>query len=377
MTQKLQFNSPHADQSLPLITHVCKHFYPVYGGLERFVHQLITSTRSGYRHQVVCYNDDLDGNRNHLEPATVWDGIPIFRVPCFKAGWFHTAWLPAQVLNGSDLIHVHSMDLLLDQVICRFSAKPIVASTHGLIFHHQKHMAIKTAYLKLVSMVRGNNPDIILASGQTDFDFSSRFFPAIPVQLIPNPVQFPSSLPDTLPGDRQGVISLFRFQKNKAPETVLSVYHELRKAGYSEPLMLVLSGETTPITGWLHYHHHVLSQLDVTVRISISEDEKWRLLTLSSWLIHPSGYEGFGYTVAEGLIAGCQVLVSPAVYRNFETIGAPYIRQADFGQADEVARLIIIRSSTKEYPRFSGYTGWHWDQRSHEFSAIYQKYTQS
>ncbi|NUQ81090.1 MAG: glycosyltransferase family 4 protein [Bacteroidetes bacterium] len=375
MNHNPQLNSSAEKPSLPLITHVCKHFYPVYGGLERFVHQLIRHTSSGFRHQVICYNDDLDGHRNRLESATVWDGIPIFRVPCLKAGWLHAAWLPARVLNESDLIHVHSMDLLLDQVIRRFSDKPMVASTHGLIFHHSRFTLLKSAYLTLSGLIRGNNPDTILASGQTDFDKCRRFFPSVPVELIPNPVQYPSSLPEPDPMDRKGVIALFRFQKNKAPDTVLSVYQSLREIGFTGPLTLVLSGDGTAISRWAYRHRFFLHTAEITLLVSIPEEEKWEKLSQSEWMIHPSEYEGFGYTIAEGLIAGCRVLVSELVYRNFGEVGPPYIQAVSFGQPQRVAAL-IAGSTNSTIPRFKGYTGWHWVQRSHEFSAIYRKYTQ-
>jgi len=60
-------------------------------------------------------------------------------------------------------------------------------------------------------------------------------------------------------------------------------------------------------------HHLVpgIKHAEVEFHEKLPEEEKWRILSTATVLVHPSIFEGFGIPIAEGLYAGCTVLAQP------------------------------------------------------------------
>lgn len=50
---------------------------------------------------------------------------------------------------------------------------------------------------------------------------------------------------------------------------------------------------------------------EITLLENVSEESKWDYLSKAKVVVHPSDFEGFGIPVAEGLYAGCRVIVHP------------------------------------------------------------------
>lgn len=366
--------------SKPLkIVHFTKHFYPVWGGLERFVHGLITHTTSGFNHEIWCYNDDLAGNQNKLDRKFFYEGIPVHRVNCKKAGWFHYGSFPIESVQSADIIHVHNMDVLLDQVLFllfRLNFKtPVVVSTHGLIFHHEKGKVVKNLYLNLANRVRKSQIKLVLASGTQDYEWLKNNSPFLPVTLFPNPLNIAGEnlFPDKK--DSTGILFISRAQQSKRIDLVFHLFSELRHKGFSDPLTLILSGSDFEVTALLATYGNQISEAAIEIRTNITETEKWALLKDRKLYLNPSLYEGFGYSIFEALVSNCLTLVTSEVFRNFAGYQFPNLFLAtDFSDLKETAQKLIWLNKqhvTLAEKNFRPPVSLIWKDRKQELERLY------
>lgn len=361
------------------IVHFTKHFFPVWGGLERFVHGLIANTSERFNHEIWCYNDDLARNKNKLDPDFFFDEIPVHRVKCLKKGWLHSGNFPVESVQGADIIHVHNMDILLDRVLwLLFINKikiPVVVSTHGLIFHHDSGLFLKSHYLKLANQIRKNRINLVLASGNQDFQWLKNHSSNLPVELFPNPLNVSKELlfPDKT--SARGVLFISRAQQSKRIDIVFHLFTELRKQGFQEDLTLILSGSENEIQSIVKQHHDEINSSQIEVRINVSETEKWELLRQRKLYLNPSLYEGFGYSIFEALISNCITLVTREVFSNFVCYGFPNLFAADnFFDLPETAKMLIqLNKNQISLPgsAFKPEISLIWSDRKHELERFY------
>lgn len=361
------------------IIHFTKHFFPVWGGLERFVHGLITHTSDKFNHEIWCYNDDLAGHKNKLDSAFFYDGIPVHRVKCLKKGWLHSGNFPLESVQSADIIHVHNMDILLDQVLfllLKHKLKiPVVVSTHGLIFHHENGIFFKTHYLKLANRLRKNQIALVLASGNQDLEWLKNQSSFLPVTLFPNPLNVSQDVlfPDKT--NSSGVLFISRAQQSKRIDVVFHLYTELRNQGYSDELTLILSGSETEINTIVKQHTDEIKTGNIEVRINVSETEKWDLLKVRKLYLNPSLYEGFGYSIFEALISNCLTLVTGEVFCNFVCYGFPNLFAAkDFYNLPKTAKMLIQLNEQKvslPESNFQPAVSLIWKDRKHELERLY------
>jgi len=333
------------------IVHVTKHFYPVWGGLERFIHGLITHLPE-FNHRIICYNDDLSGNRNALPAYFCYDGIEIYRIHCFKAAWFHTGFLKPGLFRTADLVHVHNMDLLLDLVlgVLAFQTRkiPVVTSTHGLVFHHAEGRVIKSAYLSLASKIRNNRINLVLATGRQDFEYLKTSVRQNRLNLFPNPLNIPDSRLFPEKSQAAGVLFISRLQASKRIDLVMNIFSRLKEKGYTEPLTLILSGNDLDVDTFFRSHKKIITEIKPEILINIDEEQKWRILAARKVFLNPSLWEGFGYSIFEALISNCITLVSPGVFSNFADYGFKNLHTVQhFDDTPGVAGKIMELCSTE------------------------------
>lgn len=366
------------------IVHVTKHFYPVWGGLERFIHGLITHLPE-FNHRVICYNDDLSGNRNTLPAYFCYEGIEIYRIPCFKAAWFHSGFLKPDLLRTADLVHVHNMDLLLDLVLGVLAFQngkiPVVTSTHGLVFHHSEGRAIKSAYLSLASKIRNKHISLVLATGKQDYDYLKKVVGKCPMNLFPNPLNIPEARLFPEKSQATGVLFISRLQASKRIDLVLEIFARLKGKGFSGPLTLILSGNDLDVNIFLRSHRKFISEINPEILINIDEEQKWRILADRKVFLNPSSWEGFGYSIFEALISNCITLVSPGVFSNFADYGFKNLHTVrQFDDTLSVAEKIMELCSNTFHPQFADefrQSAITWKQAAHSISAWYSNLLQA
>lgn len=361
--------------NIPLILHVSKHFYPVFGGLERMITGIIQNTSSHIRHEVLCYNTDLADHQNALPAHEIYDGIPIQRVKFKKIGWFHFGFYPLSLLKKADIIHVHNTELLLDHIIFlksifRFRAK-ILVSTHGMIFHHQQMIFLKNLYMISGFAVKRHFIDKILATGMSDFIYFRNYLNIRDITIIENQVNFlPSGKNE--PNNKSGLITINRLQNSKNLNKLIDVCIEMRKLGFEEPITFILSGDQNEF----HNVKTVITEKipNIQLMFNCSDDEKWSLLDQAKTFVSLSEYEGFGIAILEALLTSCHVFIHQTVSVNFDHHHFENLHSFESDiTVHEAANIIISRSRQQPTPIKQEIIGlFNWSQKSKEIISIYK-----
>ena len=361
--------------NIPLVIHVSKHFYPVFGGLERMITGIIKNTSSHIQHEVLCYNTDLADHQNSLPAHEIYDEIPIRRIKFKKFGWFHFGFYPISLLKKADIIHVHNTDLLLDYIvflkfIFRFRAK-ILVSTHGMIFHHQKMLFLKNLYMISGFAFKRHFVDKILATGMSDFIYFRNYLNIRDISIIENQVNiFPDSKNKT--DSKSGLITINRLQNSKNLNKLISVCVEMRKLGFSETITLILSGDEKEFDD---VKNSISRQIpDIRLKFNCSDDEKWSLLGQAKTFVSLSEYEGFGIAILEALLKSCHVFVYQTVSINFDHHHFENLHSLESElTTHEIAQFVMNHSVQTPIPiKNEMIELFNWSQKSKEMIAIYR-----
>lgn len=150
------------------ITHVCRTFAPAIGGLEASVSGLAGALRDRGHHVRVVTLDPLDpGDRG---PPGL-RGVEVVRLPRLGPRRYPTGLgLVGAVREGRpDLVHVHGVDGLLDQLLARQIA-PIGLSTHGGYQHTDAWRLAKRVWLRTGTRLAFGRVDRVWFSSDADRD---------------------------------------------------------------------------------------------------------------------------------------------------------------------------------------------------------------
>lgn len=358
----------------PLILHISKHFLPVYGGLERIIEGTIFYTRSDFDSISMCYNDDLNGLQNKLLPFEDVNSISVHRIKCIKIGWLHFGFFKPSLILKADIIHVHNCDLLLDIIILfkfltGFKAK-IIASSHGLIFHHNQFKSLKVLYLRLSFFVKNKFTDKIIANGLNDYKFLIEVLKSKKTVLIENPV---SMKYHKINSERSGIISVNRLQNSKNIERNIQICEQLILLGFNEPIRFIVSGKDGEIKKLMEKQSVRNPRFQFIA--NCSEQEKWNLFSESRYFIHSAEYEGFGISVLESLLSGCLTFVTDQVAGNFRHHQFTNLFSFSLTDSNETIGRRILAEVYFSTPVISEETknNFDWNHQGQKFSEIYKQ----
>jgi alpha-1,3-mannosyltransferase len=122
------------------VAQVCRTYEPLVGGLERSVGGLSRALRDrGHRVRVVTLRQPVR--------STGSPGIEVVRLPRIGPRRYPFAAGLRRALEGVDLVHVHGIDGLLDQVLLG-ARVPVGVSTHGGYLHTPRHRWIKALWMR-------------------------------------------------------------------------------------------------------------------------------------------------------------------------------------------------------------------------------------
>ncbi len=358
----------------PLILHISKHFLPVYGGLERIIEGTIFYTKSDFNSISMCYNDDLNGSPNELLPFEIMNSISVFRIKCIKLGWFHFGLFKPSLILKADIIHVHNCDLLLDVIIffkflTGFKAK-IIASSHGLVFHHKQFLSMKILYLKLSFFVKNTFTDRLIANGLNDYHFLTEVLQNKKTVLIENPIHLKYHKKNI---QKSGIISVNRLQNSKNIERNIQICEHLILLGFKEPIRFIVSGKDDEIKNLLKIQSARNPQFQFIV--NCSEQEKWDLFSETKYFIHSAEYEGFGISVLESLLSGCLTFVTEQVAGNFRHHQFDNLFSFSLTDSNElIGKLILSKEdyAVPEIPIEMTYN-FDWNHQGYKFSELYKQ----
>lgn len=324
------------------ILHICTDFWPNVGGIEKFVLELARESRLvGLSPSILCLNR-VRQHPGALPARDEIEGIPIRRVPFVDLKYYKPAWLPMDELCGADVLHVHGTIAPLDFAAATQwrHGRPIVASTHGGIFHTTTLLPLKRFYFHTLQSPVHRRVAKYIACSQSDYELFRQV--SDKVVLIENGVDLEPFLQTTQPPRLpESFISVSRLSANKRVDRLIRVFGELgrRGVGFSLRLLGPDPDQLTPRLQALAREEGVESQIQFVGPVSNEQlvDE----LSRASFFVSASQHEGFGISAIEAMAAGCLPILSdiPAFRYLLPDDLSPLL--VDFSESRRAAEKII------------------------------------
>ena len=329
------------------ILHVCRRYYPLVGGTQKYVHDLAASqAQAGCKVTVLTLDRDTAGPRRGLPKREIQDGIEIIRIPGRGTPQIAFTFRPDRVwreVARHDVVHVH--DARFAMASCLVGAvgahRPRIFHTHGLIFHSGggvrfKRLAMRFYFGPLLRLGRFR----LIADSESDRALLLRDAPylarATATCLNAIPIQHLLDLERTPEPGR--IVSIGRIVPNKALPDLVEALSHLRGANWS----LVLAGDPNP-----EELARVKAQVDelklgdrVDYIFDFPEEALPGLLSSAQLAVFPSRGEGFGLALLEAMAAGVPLLAR-RIPAHEQLLGGELAGQlVDFDNPDETARSI-------------------------------------
>ncbi len=289
------------------IVHVCNHYWPCVGGVERVVED-ISSTLSerGHKVTVVCLNRCANSSERLRKHDSI-GSVMIERMPFIDLKYYKVALGVLGKISDADVVHVHGIGFFSDfLVLTKFvHRKKVFVSTHGGFFHTKSIGFLKKIYFNFVQRVVLRFADKVIAVSKNDFELFKKI--AKNVVLVENGVMVERF--HAKKKKKNHFLFLGRFSKNKRIDLLLGAFGELHRKGLY--FKLIIAG-----SDW----EHLLGELvEETAELGLKEkvafvvnpvqDETGHLYGSSEFFVSASQYEGFGLALVEAMASGCIPIV--------------------------------------------------------------------
>ena len=317
------------------ILHVIPSIAPVRGGPSQAVLAMVKALRQqGVEVEIATTNDNGDcfldvplGERTIYQEVPVWF-LPRFVLPMkeFIFSAELTKWL-WQNIRDYDLVHNHYLFSYASSCagfLARKNRIPYIVRTIGQL----TPWALEQSRLKkqiYTSAIERRNLDRAAAIHCTTAEEAEdvRKF-GIDTQTITLPlgVDAPATIPTAklrlcqlygIPQDRQIILFLSRLHYKKRPDLIIKCLPEIITANSQAHLIIAGSGEKD----YINYLRQLVRDNQLSDRITfagfVTGDEKQIVLQGADVFVLPSYSENFGIAVAEAMIAGLPVIITPGV----------------------------------------------------------------
>jgi len=170
------------------VLHVARFVHPHVGGTETFIAGLVDALAAeGVESRLLT----ADRYRTAAGPAphAGVTAVPVVgpdRFPKPIGGFGRIG----RAIAGADVVHVHDIRFLFETAfaVCRLQDKPLVLSTHGLIFHTEEFSLAKTILWRAWYARALRRLDRVIAVSRHDEEFCVRNGISANLTLLPNPV---------------------------------------------------------------------------------------------------------------------------------------------------------------------------------------------
>lgn len=304
------------------ILHVCNHFYPCIGGIERYVEDLCKNLiKLGHESDVVCLDTCAYTHEKLLKQET-YDGIKIFRIPYISFKIYKPSPGVLSFLKNYDIVHVHSLGFFSDFLALTkcMHKKPLVISTHGGIFHTKDFSSLKSVYFKLWCKHTLKKFDKIIADSRSDEKLFSTIIPN--VELILNGIET-ADFKVVKKAEKNALLYVGRISKNKRVDNLIEVVAALKKDVPDVKLYIVGEDWEGLLSGFeglareRKVEHNIAFVGKVDKREAVLE-----YYSKATFFVSASEYEGFGISVLEAMAAGCIVVINDiSAFREFVNPG--------------------------------------------------------
>jgi glycosyltransferase involved in cell wall biosynthesis len=315
---------------MPLkILQVVPAYFPAvrYGGPIRSVHYLAAAlVERG--HEVHVFTSTLDGPDDVQVPhgtPVLLDGVKVsyFPVPLLRRlCWCPSMWEALEsAARGSDIMHLHSVFLWPTWAAARIAASaglPYVMSPRGMLGKtviRSKSRWVKSAWIRLFEERNLRNAGAVHVTSEVEAAELAALDLTVPrVECIPNGVSGPTGYETDDGGPCSGItrpyaLFLSRIDWKKGLDRLIESWR------WVPNLTLVIAGNDE--SGYRKKMEDLVELHRLHDRIvfvgPVSDTQKWPLYANAMMFVLPSYSENFGNVVAEAMIMGCPVVITPEV----------------------------------------------------------------
>lgn len=294
---------------------VVPFFYPIIGGAEVFTYELAKRlVKIGHIVNVHTAIYDLSGRK--FLPYEKIEGIKVIRYkPFFKKYYYFWFWVPK--INTTNIILVCGYGhMCFSLAIQLYKTKfPLVAIPIGVSapIEGPKSRWIRDQYDKYIGVAQLKlcRKIIVLANEEKEWCIKRGILEEkikrIPVG-IPE-ISFLSYRNTYLGESARYIVYLGRIHKQKGIDNLIYAFNKVCK--YYKELKLILIG---PDNGYIEKLQSICEYLQIKDRViwksSVSENEKYELLSGCEFLVLPSKYELQGIVLAEAMAQGKPVIAT-------------------------------------------------------------------
>jgi glycosyltransferase involved in cell wall biosynthesis len=329
--------SPPAVVSIPAmdsarrlrILQVVPTYFPAvrYGGPIRSVHALSKSL-AARGHDVHVFTTSVDGPNNLDFPTSAPVDLEGVQVRYFPVRFLRRLyWSPPmkaalrQEVAGFDVLHLHSVFLWPTSAAARIAHSvdvPYLVSPRGSLGREvirRKSRMIKSSWIRLIEQrTLYESAGVHVTSDIERAEVKALRLRLPDVFCVPNGVDGPQTHPALSDGPFSAVkrpyaLFLSRINWKKGLDRLLEAWQAV------PDLALIIAGNDEE--GYRDKLEELARKYGVRDRIHflgpVSEEHKWSLYENAELFVLPSYAENFGNVVAEAMIMGCPVVITPEV----------------------------------------------------------------
>lgn len=324
------------------IVHVVRQFYPMIGGLEDFVRNLVRQQSGHFAKVRVVTLDRLFIEPDKLLPAhDVIDGVEVRRIPFRGSPRYPLAPSVLSSLDGADLIHVHAVDFFFDFLAATSLARrtPMVATTHGGFFHTANYRQLKNVWFNTMTRASASRYRGIACCSESDLAQFSKIAPSR-VRLIENGADLEKFGSASAIRPVKGLITIGRFSHNKRLDLLLDMMQLLTRRDPDWRLHIAGSSSDWSEADIRQMIAERQLASFVELHVGPSNDQIRDVMQRCSLFVSASEYEGFGIALIEALSAGLLPIVEPnAAFRSLAR-KHPTVRLSGFADPSGAAGAV-------------------------------------
>lgn len=325
------------------IVHVVRQFPPGIGGLEEVVAQLSEQqAKAGHDLRVITLDRIFTDRDTPLVRRDTWMGAEVVRIPWRGSTRYPLAPSVLSHIRDADVVHVHAVDFFFDflAVTKPLHGRPLVATTHGGIFHTQDQAKLKRLWFSTLTRASARAYDALVACSVPDFEMFQAISPGN-LSLIENGVDIGKFADRASAAPVQRLVAIGRFSRNKRLDLLLDAFAELARRDGAWRLDIV-GAESDWTAARLAQEISARGLAErVTVHVRPSNAATAQILGRASLFVSASEHEGFGLSLIEAASAGLAVVAEGnAAFKAFAA-NCPDISLTSFADPARAADAIV------------------------------------